>query len=60
MASRNHFLDDLKWLASAASSEKWQKRCYCRVDVDGEPAPINDQRTKLQVLPFRPTKKVYR
>jgi hypothetical protein len=53
MASRNHFLDDLKRPQSEARTEKWQKRYHRGIDAAGAPAPINDHRTKLQVRPFK-------
>jgi hypothetical protein len=51
-ASRRHFNAELKQPGSAAQAERWQKLYYRGLDAEGEPAAVDDHRTRLRVQPF--------
>jgi hypothetical protein len=52
VASRSHFLSDLKRPDSEARAEKWQKRYHRGVVPDGTSAGVTDHQTRLRVRPF--------
>jgi hypothetical protein len=52
MVSRNQFNADLKQPGSPAQSEKWQKAYYRGQHPDGEPAKVEDHRTRMRLRPF--------